>query len=89
MVRRHFPERKPAMLTFDDLLRKARPLPLNSEIWHILSGAETNANDTVYLEKACAEREWNKVALDSIAVLLDHNTKPSTRAWFKRHGYVW
>jgi hypothetical protein len=72
--------------TFADLLRKARRLPLTNEVWHILASAETNANDTA--DTACTEHELERIALNSIAVLLD-DTKPATRAWFTRQGYRW
>jgi len=75
--------------TFSQLKAAARKLASNHEVVQILGSAEDNANDTVSVERAATESEWDRVALSSIACLFDSSTKPATLRWFERRGYRW
>ena len=54
----------------------------------VLTDAETNANETIYLEKEAQPEEFNDLALRSIAFTSAFE-EPGVADWFRDHGYTW
>jgi hypothetical protein len=55
--------------------------------WDLLCSAEENANDTVYIERAHTEDEWNAVALSTLELLVADEPDPKVRAVFTTLGF--
>jgi hypothetical protein len=70
--------------TFAQLEALARKAPY--AVQAVLSDAAANATDTVFVEKAAPEAEWDALALASIVFTAAYTEDRKVQAWFKRHG---
>lgn len=84
-------------LTWCSLVKKAGRLStrtdLGKQIEMVLEEAKKNADQTVFKERAAPLADWNRIAIDSIGVLMCDNSLPyindRTEAWFKGAGVTW
>lgn len=52
----------------------------------LLDRARINADDTVYLEKACPAEEWERIAMGTLQDILSYSEDGQAKYWFKRQG---
>jgi hypothetical protein len=60
---------------------------LRYRIESLILSAEQNAEDTISIEKADTPERFEKIAADSLGLLLCYSTDKPVVAWFKRHGF--
>ena len=70
-------------------LRRAALKSGNDAALAVLAEAETNATDTVFIEKAADETEVDTLALASIAFCSSFTDDRKVQRWFERNGYTW
>lgn len=60
---------------------------LHTEVSDALDSARVNANDTIYIEKAQPETEWESLFTGSLVSSLSFSTpSPAAVEWFAKHG---
>jgi hypothetical protein len=65
----------------------AEGLAFDSDILYTIDAARVNADDTVYLEKAAPESDWDGIFEGSLMGLLsDRDVNPDTLRWFAAQG---
>ena len=52
----------------------------------VLDSARVNADDTVFVERACDVTGWHDIALGSIETVLAYSTDKKVLAWFAKRG---
>lgn len=76
---------------YDTLLaaapKRVTRFDIADQIDEVLDSARINANDTIYIEKAAPESEWNlifKGTIESILAFGDYSAE--VKAWFAAQG---
>ncbi len=54
-----------------------------------LMSAETNAHETIHLEKEASPEDFDRLALDSICYTGPFTSDEKVADWFRDHGYCW
>lgn len=66
---------------------KLRGAELRADVEQLIDSAYTNANDTIYVEKAAHSKEWDRIFTGSLGGLLtERGVDPRTIAWFAKRG---
>lgn len=78
-------------MTFADLKAAAAKLgtqynTLGYRVDALLDSARVNADDTVYLEKAAPESDYDRIALDTVMMELSYCTDKAVIRWFAKRG---
>jgi hypothetical protein len=62
---------------------------LGDRIDEMVDSARVNADDTVYLEKAAAESDYDMVAISTLELILSDSNDEEAKTWFKSIGFNW
>jgi hypothetical protein len=81
--------KRAAALDNNKKLRGVYPDGLFFRVDYLIGSALTNADDTVYEEKAATEAEHDAIAVSSLELLLGSCSDEEVCSWFRKQGFRW